>query len=324
MTGRDLDVVLVGATGFVGRLTAAHLARHAPDRVRIGLAARSAERLAGVREELGVDWPTIVLDTSDERAVRDLAARTRVVATTVGPFLRHGMPLLAACAEAGTAYADLTGESEFVRRSIAAHHAAAERSGARIVHSCGFDSVPSDLGVGLRPHGPAGGPARSSRRSTRSLRQGRGQRRDGRLAAAAADRGPSDPGVRRVIGDPTRSPTARPPVAGSVGGRLRPPPRPRSGLAGALRDGPLQHPDRPADQLPDGWSYGPGMRYREVVDTGRGWGGRVTAAGIAVGQAALSARWGSRGPVGAGPGAARAGPGPERADPRERRSSRSM
>src|SRR5918997_6479721 len=88
VTDRELDVVLVGATGFVGRLTAVHLARHAPGNARIGLAARSADRLARVRDELGVDWPTVILDTSDEGAVHDLAARARVVATAVGPFLR--------------------------------------------------------------------------------------------------------------------------------------------------------------------------------------------------------------------------------------------
>jgi short subunit dehydrogenase-like uncharacterized protein len=287
VTDRDLDVVLVGATGFVGRLTAAHLARHAPDHVRIGLAARSAERLPGVREELGVDWPTIVLDTSDEGAVRDLAARTRVVATTVGPFLRHGMPLLAACAEAGTAYADLTGESEFVRRSIAAHHDAAERSGARIVHSCGFDSIPSDLGLGLAHAAAGGGEVVETVYQVRSSKGGvSGGTVDSLRQQLIEAR--SDPGVRRVIGDPyalTDGPApGRRLCRADSGLRLDP----RSGHWQApFVMGPYNTQIVQRTNFLTGWSYGPGMRYREVVDTGRGWAGRVTAAGIAVGQAAF-------------------------------------
>ncbi|HEU4545809.1 MAG TPA: saccharopine dehydrogenase NADP-binding domain-containing protein, partial [Microlunatus sp.] len=149
---RELDLVLVGATGFVGRLTARYLAEHAPAGLRIALAGRSADRLAQVRSTLpgpGQAWPVIVVDVQDDAAAAELADRTRVVATTVGPYLRYGLPLVTACAAAGTHYADLTGETLFVRRSIDAAHEVARASGARIVHSCGFDSVPSDLGVGL-------------------------------------------------------------------------------------------------------------------------------------------------------------------------------
>lgn len=150
-TDREFDLVLVGATGFVGRLTAAHLAEHAPSSVRIALAGRSLERLTEVRSSLlphrVEDWPLLVVDTTDADAVADLAARTRVVVTTVGPYAKLGMPLVSACAAAGTHYADLTGEVLFVRDSIDANHEEAERTGARIVHSCGFDSIPSDVGV---------------------------------------------------------------------------------------------------------------------------------------------------------------------------------
>ena len=150
-TDREFDLVLVGATGFVGRLTAAHLAEHAPSSVRIALAGRSLERLTEVRASLlphrVEDWPLLVVDTTDADAVADLAARTRVVVTTVGPYAKLGMPLASACAAAGTHYADLTGEVLFVRDSIDANHEEAERTGARIVHSCGFDSIPSDVGV---------------------------------------------------------------------------------------------------------------------------------------------------------------------------------
>jgi short subunit dehydrogenase-like uncharacterized protein len=147
---RDLDVVLLGATGFVGRLTAAHLAEHAPAATRIALAGRSLPRLEAVRADLGEparDWPLLVVDTTDRAALAAMAERTRVVVTTVGPYARYGMPVVEACAVAGTHYADLTGEVLFVRESLERWAGPALASGARIVHSCGFDSVPSDLSV---------------------------------------------------------------------------------------------------------------------------------------------------------------------------------
>ena len=163
---RESDVVVYGATGFAGRLVAAHLAEHAGDGVRVGLAGL-AERLAQVRSGLGpkaANWPLIVADSTDDSALADLARGTRVVATTVGPYRRHGTPLVRACAEAGTHYADLTGEVLFMRETIDAFHEVAQASGARIVHSCGFDSIPSDLGVLLLPRRRGPGAPASSRR----------------------------------------------------------------------------------------------------------------------------------------------------------------
>ncbi len=151
VTDREHDIVVFGATGFVGRLVAGYLARAAADGVRVALAGRSQQKLEQVRA--GIDgaqhWPLLVADSQDDAALARLARSTRVVATTVGPYLRHGLPLVAACAAAGTHYADLTGEPLFMRRSIDTAHESARRSGARIVHSCGFDSIPSDLGMWL-------------------------------------------------------------------------------------------------------------------------------------------------------------------------------
>ena len=149
-TTRDLDVVLFGATGFVGELTAAHLRDHAPEGLRIALAGRSRAKLDAVADRLGgtaADWERIVIDASDGPAWDELAARTKVVATTVGPYARYGREVVRACAEAGTHYCDLTGEVLFVRDVAEAFHEVAQRTGAKIVPSCGFDSVPSDLGV---------------------------------------------------------------------------------------------------------------------------------------------------------------------------------
>lgn len=145
---REYDIVLFGATGFVGELTADYLARQAPAGARIALAGRSSARLEALRESLDrPDWSLLRADATDVQATRRLAEAVRVVISTVGPYLRFGEPLVAACAAAGTDYVDLTGESEFVDLMYLRHHAAARESGARIVHSCGFDSIPYDLGA---------------------------------------------------------------------------------------------------------------------------------------------------------------------------------
>jgi short subunit dehydrogenase-like uncharacterized protein len=147
---RAYDVVLVGATGFTGRLTAEYLARHLPDGARWALAGRDAEKLAGIRAGLGPGGRTATLLTvnlTDHAAVADTAASTRVLATTAGPYLVLGRDLAAACAEAGTDYLDLAGEPEFVDRVYLDSHEHAVATGARLVHSCGFDSIPHDMGA---------------------------------------------------------------------------------------------------------------------------------------------------------------------------------
>ncbi|MFI5890456.1 saccharopine dehydrogenase family protein [Actinoplanes sp. NPDC051513] len=144
---RDHDIVVYGASGFVGALVAQYLAEHAPAGTRVALAGRSEARIAEVKQRLGVDWPVLVADATDVPALERLAAATRVVVTTVGPYARYGKALVRACAAAGTDYVDLTGEVLFARASIDDNHELARSTGARIVHSCGFDSIPSDIGV---------------------------------------------------------------------------------------------------------------------------------------------------------------------------------
>ena len=300
-TEREFDLVLVGATGFVGRLTAAHLAEHAPSSVRIALAGRSESRLGEVRSSLpkaAAAWPLVVVDTTDSAAVVDLAARTRVVVTTVGPYAKLGMPLASACAAAGTHYADLTGEVLFVKDSIDANHAEAQRTGAKIVHSCGFDSIPSDLGVWKTAQKVAAdgeGTLGETLLHVRTLRGGiSGGTVDSMRQQAIEASGSRE--RRRAVGDPYG---LSPDRAAEPPSRNRPTGPKPSGIIGAL-DKVQSVSGTRFDEVTKrwvapffmasfntrivrrsnaltGWSYGREFRYDEVMDTGRGPLGAVKA-----------------------------------------------
>jgi short subunit dehydrogenase-like uncharacterized protein len=150
---RPYDIVLWGATGFTGRLVAEYLVRHHGPSLRLALAGRSRDKLERVRADLraadpsAASLPIVLGDAGDEASLEALAASARAVCATVGPFAKHGRGLVAACAAQGTDYCDITGEVNFVRDSIDRYHERARASGARIVHCCGFDSIPSDLGA---------------------------------------------------------------------------------------------------------------------------------------------------------------------------------
>ena len=294
-TEREHDVVVFGATGFVGRLTAEYLARQAPEGVRIALGGRSLDKLERTREALGegaAEWPLVVADSGEDEAMASLAGSTRVVATTVGPYMRYGMGLVAACAAAGTHYADLTGEVLFMRRSIDEHDATARASGARIVHTCGFDSIPSDLGVlALHAHarehdlgdlgdttlvvvatrgGISGGTVDSMRGQLDEARRDPAARR---LMvdpyALSPERGDEpDLGPERdpmsVVHDPALGGYLAPFVMGTINTRV------------VRRSNALQ-----------GHAYGRRLRYRELMLTGGLPLGPVKAAAIAGGLGAL-------------------------------------
>jgi short subunit dehydrogenase-like uncharacterized protein len=152
---RQYDLALFGATGFTGGLTAEYLAANAPEGLRWTLVGRNRGKLEAVAGRLSRALPgqsapapdLVVADAADRGALTGVAESARVVITTVGPYALYGEPLVAACAAAGTDYVDLTGEPEFVDRMWTLHHAEAERTGARLVHCCGFDSIPHDLGA---------------------------------------------------------------------------------------------------------------------------------------------------------------------------------
>ncbi|MBK5110128.1 MAG: saccharopine dehydrogenase NADP-binding domain-containing protein [Thermoleophilia bacterium] len=292
---RDFDVVVFGATGFVGRLTADYLARQAPADLRIALAGRSPDRLERARAELGEkasEWPLIVAESCDEQAMTRLAGATRVVATTVGPYMRYGMPLVAACAAAGTHYADLTGEVLFMRRSIDEHDADARASGARIVHTCGFDSIPSDLGA-LALHAHATGHDLGGLRDTTYVMVSmRGGMSGGTVDSLRGqlDAARRDPAARKLMGDPySLSPDRaldpdpgpeRDPVSvvhdEALGGFLAP----------FLMGGVNTRVVRRSNALLE-YAYGRDLRYRELMLAGGLPLGPMKAAGIAGGMAAL-------------------------------------
>ncbi len=149
---RTYEIVLWGASGFTGALVAEYLVRNYPD-VGLALAGRNQGKLESVRRELAAidakagELPILIGDSFDRASLDAITAETRVVISTVGPYAQYGEAMVASCVANGTDYCDLTGETQFIRRMIDAHQAEAERTGARIVHCCGFDSIPSDLGT---------------------------------------------------------------------------------------------------------------------------------------------------------------------------------
>jgi short subunit dehydrogenase-like uncharacterized protein len=310
---RDLDIVLFGATGFVGRLTAAYLAEHAPDGARIALAGRNRHRLEALRRELpgaAGTWEVIEADATEPPALAALARRTRVVATAAGPYAKVGMPLVEACAIAGTHYCDLTGEVLFVRESIDGWHRTAQQSGARIVHGCGFDAVPSDLGVLVTADRVAADGEGQLTRTVLSVRSLRGGVSGGTIASmrqqAVVTR--ADAAARKIVADPySLSPdrAAEPPAPRREGHPQGPVGQTLATLGGLARKVPVHRdPDtgrwsgpfvmagfntrivRRSNALQD-WRYGRGLRYREVVDFGDGPRASMLATGMTAGLLAL-------------------------------------
>jgi short subunit dehydrogenase-like uncharacterized protein len=293
---REFDVVVFGATGFVGALTARYLAKNAPDGVRIALAGRNPAKLEAIRGSLpgaAADWPVVVADSADPTSLRSLAERTTAVATTVGPYAKYGLPLVEACAAAGTHYADLTGEVRLVRAAIDRFDAAARDSGARIVVSCGFDSIPSDLGVlvlndEVRRDG--GGDLESTTLVVTALKGGVS---GGTLASLKGqiDEMKADRSVRSLVSDPyALSPDrAKEPDLGDEAD-LRRPLRDRElgrWLAPFVMSAYNSRIVRRSNALQD-WEYGRAMRYQEVMGFSAGPTGLAAAAGVTAGVGLLA------------------------------------
>src|SRR5215468_2875631 len=294
---RELDVVVFGATGFVGRLAAGYLADHAPPGVRIGLAGRSERRLADVRARLGSaasSWPLLVADCADPASLAALARAARVVATTVGPYRRQGLALVEACASLGTDYADLTGEVLFMRDSIDRYHGVAVGTGARIVHSCGFDSIPSDLGVLLLHHAARADDAGDLQDTTLAVTALRGGISGGTLASLMGQQDEVRVSAvrRQMVADPyALSPdrAAEPDLGDErdldwvrYDGGLR------MWMGPFVMAGINTRVVRRSNAL-QGWAYGRRFRYREVTGFGAGPAAPVLGAAVSSALKALEA-----------------------------------
>ncbi|QUR66885.1 saccharopine dehydrogenase family protein [Mycobacterium spongiae] len=291
-TEREFDVILYGATGFSGTLTAEYLARAGHD-ARIALAGRSSERLLTMRRTLGPaaqNWPLVIADVSQPSTVDAMAARTRVVATTVGPYARYGLPVVAACAKSGTDYADLTGEVTFARSCIDLYHKQAVDTGARIVHSCGFDSIPSDLNVYQlyrRATEDDAGELRDTTFVMRSFFQGRAS--GGTIASllGVMRAASTDPELRRLLHDPytlTTDRSAEPDLGPQSDFPCRRGRNVAPELAGFWVGGFMFSPFnarivRRSNALQD-WAYGRSFRYSESMSLGKSFAAPVASAAL--------------------------------------------
>jgi short subunit dehydrogenase-like uncharacterized protein len=296
---RDFDIVVYGATGFVGMLVVDYLARHAPPTMRIGLAGRNPARLVEVRNRAAAaaDWELLIADSDAPDTLVTMAARTKVLITTVGPYLKYGLPVVAACAEQGTHYVDLTGEVLFMRRSIDEYDAAAKASGARIVHSCGFDSIPSDLGVFALHQAAARDGDGTLERTRFALVQASGGFSGGTVASLLGqlDAVERDGSLRKIVGDP---------YALSPDRSAEPDPGDGGDLMAMAFDRQLKSWVSPFVMASVntrvvrrtnallGFPYGKAFRYQEVTAHGAGPLGAARAAalagGMGVGMAALA------------------------------------
>ena len=290
---RELDLVLMGATGFTGRLVATHLARNAPGTHRIGIAGRSISRLLEVRDQLGArasQWELIEVDSSDNDRLRQMAARTRAIGSTAGPFDAIGLPLVHACVAEVTDYADITGETTFIRQSIDLAHERAVANGTRIVHACGFDSVPSDLGTQFLASS-IGEPLARARLVTGEIIGGFS---GGTVASMVAivDRARRDPEARALLSDPyALSPNqSTEPNLGNQTDFFAPGFDPFTGrmLAPFLMAPINTRVVRRSNSLQQ-WIYGKSMRYSEAMGMPDGPTGRLMGFGLLAGIAGVGA-----------------------------------
>ncbi len=296
---RRHDVVLWGATGFTGRLVAEYLVGGAASSgVRLALGGRDRPKLEALRADLADRWPDaagldlLVGDSHDPAAMGRVAASAEVVCTTVGPYSKHGEELVAACVDAETDYCDLTGETPFIRTMIDRHHERARADGTRIVHCCGFDSIPSDLGVLMMHDAMAGRFSTGLETVTFVLAGSRGGFSGGTVASLVhvVEQAASDRSVRRIVADP---------YALNPEGEREGPDGPDQ--AGPRFDRELGRWTGPFVMAPIntrvvrrtnallGWPYGRQFRYAEVTGFPPGLKGRAMATLAAAGQGAFVA-----------------------------------
>ncbi len=288
---RRLDLVVYGATSFVGQILCRHLVeRHGTDGpLTWAIAGRDAAKLDAVAAATGAEVERIVADAGDRRALDDMVGMTRVVVSTVGPYAKYGSELVAAVVAAGTDYCDLTGETQWMRRMIDAHQDAAVASGARVVHTCGFDSIPSDMGVWFTQQRAVERFGVACNRISMRVHALRGGASGGTIASMLnlMEEAAADPSLRRLLADPyalapvdQRHGPAQPDLA-------RPSHDPVTGrwiapfVMAAVNTRVVQRSHALA-----GRPWGQDFRYDEATDTGPGPLGAAKAVGLSAGLAA--------------------------------------
>jgi short subunit dehydrogenase-like uncharacterized protein len=293
MKSPSLDLTVFGATSFVGQILARYLFAQfgAHDGLKWALAGRSEQKLQRLRSSLGpkaARLPIVIADAADADALESLCGQTRVVLSTVGPYALYGEPLVKACAETGTDYCDLTGEAQWIRRMIHGYEKAARRSGARIVHSCGFDSIPSDLGVHFLQQQAIERLGEPCTRVKMRVKAMRGGFSGGTVASVLnlVKEATSDPALRKELANPYSicpegyAPGVRQPNVQSAqfdddfDAWVAP------FVMSAINTRIVQRSNALSKQ-----AYGADFTYDEAVLTGRGLKGRLAATGMAAGLA---------------------------------------
>jgi short subunit dehydrogenase-like uncharacterized protein len=290
---REFDIVLWGATGFTGRLVADYLVRNylgGDTGLRLALAGRNKEKLEGIADEVGApQLPILIGDSFDTESLNAIASKTEVLITTVGPYAQYGAELVGACVRNGTDYCDLTGESYFIRAMIDAHEEHAKRTGARIVHCCGYDSVPSDLGTLIVQEAFKERHGTYASQVKMAAVQMKGAFSGGTIASMLnmVDEMKTNPGLRKVLGDP---------YALNPKGVRGPDKRDQTGArfdedldmwTGAFIMAGINTRVVRRSHALMGLPWGEGFRYSEVMGTGKGPKGWARATSMTIGLVAF-------------------------------------
>jgi short subunit dehydrogenase-like uncharacterized protein len=285
------DLIVFGATSFVGQILARYLAEQfgTQGSLKWAIAGRSEQKLAALRNSLGLaagKVPLVVADAADEAALRRLCESTRVVVSTVGPYALYGEPLVKACAETGTDYCDLTGEVQWIRRMIRNYEPAARQSGARIVHCCGFDSIPSDLGVHFlqqQARRQFGAPCTTVKMRVKVMRGGFSGGTVASLLNVVKEAG-ANPALRKELANPYSicpegyAPAVRQPNVKSAQYDADFESWVAPFVMAAINTRVVQRSNALSKQ-----AYGEDFRYDEAMLTGRGMTGRAAALGVTAG-----------------------------------------
>lgn len=291
MKKKKFDLIVFGATSFVGQILVQHLwKRHGLDgEVKWAIAGRDANKLAALKNRLGEqarNLPTLLANASNEAELEAMCAHTRVVVSTVGPYALFGSPLVKVCAQTGTDYCDLTGEVQWIARMIEQHEETARQTGARIVHCCGFDSIPSDLGVYFlqqAANSRFGEPCQQVRMRVRKLK---GEFSGGTVASMinVTREVAADPTLAKKLANPyliapNRLPARQPNVSFAEFDPVA-----QSWLAPFVMAGINTRVVHRSNALQE-YGYGKEFKYDEAMMTGSGFKGRLTAMGLASGMA---------------------------------------